>query len=147
MNIALKRYGRAIVFGVLLVTLIGCGKEKPKNRKEVFPVHGTVLYQGKPAVGAEVAFHPVGEVSAKALCPSGTVDKDGHFSLCTHEGGDGAPAGEYAVTIVWLSPPPRNMPDEPGPDRLNGRFNNQSRPAWRIQVKSQPNELPLFQLQ
>ncbi len=132
---------------VSLLMVLGCGKEKPKGRIEVFPVRGSVLYQGKPAVGSEIAFHPISESSAKAICPCGTVDSDGHFTLSTYGGGDGAPAGEYTVTIIWPGLPPKNMPDEPGADRLNGRYNNPNRPAWRIQIKPNVNELLPFQLQ
>ena len=37
-------------------------------------------------------------------CPrreGGEADERGHFSLTTQTGGDGAPEGEYRVTVVW----------------------------------------------
>ena len=136
-----------VVIGIVLLAIAGCGKTKPKDRKEVFPVHGSVWYEDKPAVGAEVTFHPVGEHPIKATCPYGAAGDDGRFALSTYGGGDGAPAGEYTVTIVWPGPPPENSPGDPPPDRLNGRYNNLSRAAWHISVKPQANDLDPFQLQ
>ena len=44
-------------------------------------------------------FHP--KSSPGAPHPRATVDKQGNFSLTTYEQADGAPPGEYLVTVEW----------------------------------------------
>src|SRR5947209_4912719 len=87
---------RAVVVAVCLVCC-SCGGQQVK----LYPVRGSVLFNGKPAPGATVVFHRVGGADAKtadqALLPMGTVQDDGSFRLVTHPLGDGAPAGEYQV--------------------------------------------------
>jgi len=68
-------------------------------RLAVFPVKGRVLFNGQTAPGATLAFHPKG--SPDAPHPRGTVDPQGNFNLTTYEPGDGAPLGEYLVTVEW----------------------------------------------
>jgi hypothetical protein len=70
------------------------------DRPAVYPISGRVLVAGAPAVGASVIFHPLG-ASPDALRPTATVAPDGSFAVGTFARGDGAPAGEYAVTIEW----------------------------------------------
>ena len=79
---------------------------------KLYPVHGQVLYEGKPASGAVVFFHPQGASVPKAdnsagehvgpsNMPIGKVGPDGSFELTTGKSGRGAPPGLYAVTILW----------------------------------------------
>jgi hypothetical protein len=78
-----------------LFGLVGCSRS---DGLPTYPVAGTVRVNGQPAASALVTFHPLGGQSSK---PSGRVGDDGTFALTTREGGDGAPAGEYRVTVVW----------------------------------------------
>src|SRR5579871_5417169 len=64
-------------------------------------VTGKVLYDGKPIKNAAVSFHPTGGDSVSALRPTGLTDENGVFTLIT-QNEDGAPAGEYRVTVLWL---------------------------------------------
>src|SRR5205823_7271227 len=79
------------------IILCGCG-----SRTSLYSVRGEVFFNGKPAEGALVVFHPVEDKDGKATRPRGTVEGDGSFTLSSHAKGDGAPAGEYIVTINWL---------------------------------------------
>jgi hypothetical protein len=93
---------RFLGFGVLAVGLSSCGKSG--DRKPTFAVSGQVLFGGKPAEHATVVFHPVGESGPIVVKPRGKVAADGSFTLTTYDGHDGAPAGEYQVTVeLWLS--------------------------------------------
>jgi hypothetical protein len=58
---------------------------------------------------------------------------------------DGAPSGEYAVTIVW---PVRHNPISTlwEGDRLNGRYADKAKTTLRITVEKQPLQLPPFEL-
>jgi hypothetical protein len=103
-----------------------------------------VLFDGKPAAGATVFFYPV-ETDAEALAPYGVTDANGSFTLTTYLTFDGAPAGEYVVTVRWPGPPRRGE-DEQGPDRLKGRYDNPKTSKLRATVETKPNDLPPFQL-
>src|SRR5258707_9127857 len=62
-------------------------------------VQGKVLYQGRPAKGALVVFHPKGNDSLTAIPPTGVAGEDGAFTLSSGRDA-GAVAGEYIVTVT-----------------------------------------------
>ena len=113
-------------------------------------VQGKVLYQGKPAKGAVVVFHPKGNDSLTAIPATGVAGEDGTFTLSSGKNA-GAVAGEYEVTVTWpeeakdptkisLEPPP------PPPDRLKGRYANRGTSGLTATVKSGTNQLEPFDL-
>jgi hypothetical protein len=69
------------------------------NRKPTYPVRGTVYLDGTPAVGAHIQFHFVGPDKKTTAAGDGRVEADGSFILSTYTNGDGAPAGDYIVTV------------------------------------------------
>jgi hypothetical protein len=94
-----------------------------------------------PAVGALVVFHPVDPARAKTGGnPFGKVRDDGTFALTTYAEGDGAPEGEYGVTIDWR-PAPRDQKlslgdgGGAGPSKLNPKYGNPQQPVLRATVK------------
>ena len=94
----------------------GCGSD---GRKPVFPVSGKVTWAGKPARGATVVFHPVGDNGPDAVRPRGKVKDDGTLEVTTYAAKDGAPAGEYRVTVEWwLSPGGDAAPTNRLPSKL-----------------------------
>ena len=70
----------------------------------LYPVHGRVLLDGKPMAGAMIILHPAGDVGLNGLRPRALADADGWFKIYTYSIGDGAPAGQYAVTIQPKKP-------------------------------------------
>jgi hypothetical protein len=117
------------------------------QRKPVFPVRGKVLYNGKPAAGAFVVFHPLSPSGADVPRPRAHAAEDGTYHLTTHLTNDGAPAGEYAVTVTWPGPPPKGADrEDEGPDRLQGRYANPKTSGLRADVKDGGNEIPPFTL-
>jgi hypothetical protein len=75
---------------------MGCGGE---TGPEVYPVSGTVLYNGNPVEGAVVAFQ--GETATKLA--TGTTDPQGRFQLTTYEADDGAVPGKHKVTVTKIT--------------------------------------------
>jgi hypothetical protein len=69
-------------------------------RLATFPVKGSVVVGKEPPKGAFVVFHPISS-TPNAPRPAGYVTKFGGYSLTTYESGDGAPPGDYRVTIEW----------------------------------------------
>lgn len=130
---------------LLLALLCSCSADD--GRVPVYPVHGAALHQGEPAEGALVIFNPVSSKGESAIFPSGTVQADGSFQLTSYETADGAPAGEYAVTVRWPEPPksPLDTPDM-GNDRLGNRFIDPQRSPWRVEVVEGENRLEPFLL-
>ncbi len=103
----------------ILTVVCGCGERK----LVLHPVRGQIRYQGKPVDRATVLFRPKTPAEGKtASSPSGETDAEGKFILTTYRRGDGAPAGEYYVGVIWPSyakgesPERGEMPS--GPDRL-----------------------------
>lgn len=90
----------AVVVGCLTL-LSGCSRDP----NDPTPVTGQVLVEGRPAVGATVSFHPV-KAAEGSPRPVGQVDAAGNFRLTTRQAGDGAPPGEYKVTVTWYVRPP-----------------------------------------
>lgn len=84
------------------------------DRPTVVPVRGTVTLRGAPVAGAEIKFKPkTGLTSA-----FGATDAAGNYELTTFEGGDGAPPGEYVVTVFKYQAQPQSSAsmDSPGYD-------------------------------
>ena len=94
-----RRRALALAVAVALLALPAC---KPGGRVAVHPVHGKVLFRGKPASGANVVLNPVGDDKPGQPRPAGVVGPDGSFRVTTYEADDGAPPGEYVVSVVWV---------------------------------------------
>lgn len=60
-------------------------------------VSGTITYQGKPAPGARVVFHPMDPGHPAAY---GKTDASGCFTLTSIRGRRGAAVGAYRVTVM-----------------------------------------------
>jgi hypothetical protein len=133
-----------LVTAVLLTACSACG-----NSGSRFPVWGKVLYDGRPAAGALVYFHPkAGTTSARGAVAQGVVGDDGTFTLAGPEG-DGAPPGEYAVLVEWkqgAGTTPGRAPALTAPDRFHGRYLDPNSPLLTAEVKAAKNRLPPFEL-
>lgn len=80
--------------------LVGCGGSKDPW-DTVYPVKGTVKFEGKPISGAQVFLLPVDSKVPASVRPSATSSADGTFEVGTHSAKDGAPAGDYKISVVW----------------------------------------------
>jgi len=111
---------------------------------DLHPVHGEVFFNGKPASGAAVHFHPVDEEEGSPAYA--TVQDDGSFRLSTRGTFDGAEAGDYRVTISW--PKEERIEGELvyGPDQLGDRYRNPETSNLKFTVVAGENEVPRFDL-
>lgn len=131
-----------LLLSPLVLLLIGCGDEK--QRPEVHPVRGELSVNGQPAEGALLSFHPADGVNfdARGSRPWSTVEPDGSFIVSTYATGDGAPAGDYRVSVVWL-----NNPNAANPiDRLGGRFANPAQSQWQVHITETDNHLEPYRI-
>lgn len=71
------------------------------KKKPTFPVSGKLTLEGKPVVGGTITLHTYNTETEKwaSVC-DGVTDASGNFKLTTYSKFDGAPAGQYAVTVV-----------------------------------------------
>ena len=138
---------RTVLCLALCLTLFGCEK-KHTDRPAVHPVSGKLLVAGKPAANAEVVLYPVGDVEKKSLLrPHAVVEADGSYHLTTFTTRDGAPVGDFALTVVWPGPSPKGqVDDEPGPDRLKKRYADPKKPAADAHIAAETANLATIDL-
>jgi hypothetical protein len=122
---------------VAVLSLVSC--QPSESRKPTFAVTGKLLINGKPGEHATVVLHPVGATGPDAVRPRGKVAADGSFQLTTYDGNDGAPAGDYAVTVeLWLA---GTRSEDPPANRLNGKFAKPESSGLKATVKNAPTTL------
>ncbi len=102
-------------FGLFLFSLVftGCGgaseDQWTKERPKTIPVAGIVTLNGTPVEGATVNFISMDGKSS----PFGVTDSAGKFRLTTFNPNDGAPLGNYTVTITKKTVETKPHPKEP----------------------------------
>jgi hypothetical protein len=108
-----------------------------------YSVTGEILVNGKPVRDAAIAFHPTKKSEGRVSTSRGITDSEGKFTLTTFVAGDGAPEGEYIVTVYWPERPlnPSGEVDQLPADRLGGRFANTARSNLRAQIGQRPTTL------
>lgn len=125
------------VFGLgLLLFCAGCGETW---QTATYPAHGAITINGQPPEGAVVELQSVDEgADVRNSRPWGVVSADGTYSLTTYSTNDGAPVGEYVVTVRW--PPTVDRPSLA--DRLNSAFSTPDESQWQVTIVEGENELP-----
>lgn len=94
-----------------------------------------------------MVFYPtVADTGGQKLpSPAGETDAAGEYTLQSFVPGDGAPVGDYQVTVVWLEPP---LPNAQGifdqPDRLAGRYATREKSNLTTRVEKGGGEIPTF---
>jgi hypothetical protein len=129
----------------LILGVCGCnGDSSPVMN----PVHGRVLFNGRPTANAQVTFHPINDNGPKVIRPVGRVDEQGNFTLTSFKDSDGAPAGEYQVTVVWfLARPARAGSDETtSANYLPEKYSRAETSKLKATVAPGTNDIPAFEL-
>lgn len=122
----------------------GCRKDE-YPRVAVVPTELKVLHKGKPAAGARVVLVPVGDDSPDGIKPRGQVAEDGTVKIGTYALADGAPPGEYRVSVRWTArtaaknddgeDAPPGPPGGVQPDRLGERYSNPKTSGLTVKVE------------
>jgi hypothetical protein len=135
-----------VAVALLCLALVGCEPGKPP----AVPAGGKVTFKkSTPPVGALVVFHPTDPAAEKTIGgkPFGKVGEDGTFKLTSYAEGDGAPEGEYGVTIDWRGKGKEtgfSLGDGGGgggAPKLNPKYSNPQQPFTKVTVrKGEPNQ-------
>lgn len=134
-----------------LATFLGClaaiaGCSGQKGGKPLFKVHGRLTYRGQPMAKAMISFYPV-DPKDRSVSSQAVADEDGRYGLQTYRKDDGAPAGDYVVTIYWPGPPLKTAKpgaadsDAPAPDRLQNAYSWAGTSKLRATVREQDNAI------
>jgi hypothetical protein len=117
----------------------GCW-ERHSDRPSVYLAGGQLFFHGMPASNAKVELRAPDDKNLDRLRPHAIVQTGGVFQLTTFTTQDGAPAGVYALTITWPSPPKGRF-DAEGPDRFKGHYADPRRPVRKVKILPGKNEL------
>lgn len=139
---------RSLLIVTLVLATSGCKTRPGTERLPVHPVSGKLTYQGKPAVGALVVLNFVNEnpITKNLTKPHGIVQADGSFKISMYEAGDGAPAGDYVVTVSLFKPGSGDDEERGELDAYGGRFLNPGTSQIKVTVKEGENILPPIDL-
>ena len=129
--------GRLIRLALLptLLVVSGC---VPETRVPVFPVSGKVTFKGQPAKGAQVVLSATRPNEFDDVAPIGVVGDDGSFSVGVYEPGDGAPEGDYVVTVLWF----KQVGEAAGPNVRPKEYASPRTPPIKVSVKGGPTQIP-----
>jgi len=130
-----------------LFVLAWCGLsfgKRDMDRIEVHPAKGQVKFGEVIPEGALLTFHPLSP--ALTIRPKGTVKADGTFQVSTYGAADGAPEGDYRVTIVWHKLVEIDGEPTAGPNLLPAPYAQPGTTELRVSVKPSTNEFSPLQI-
>ena len=101
------------------------------------PVQVELDDQRQARAGATVILHPAEgkNFDSRGSRPQGDVDAEGTFKVTTYQSGDGAPAGDYNVAVLWFGK------SEASTDLLSGAYARPEQTGIRITVTPGASEL------
>ena len=128
----------------LLILLAGC-RDAPR---ETHPVTGKLTIRGKPAEAADLRFYEISGQAAEMARPYARTDEHGRFTVSTYGMHDGAPAGEYQVSVSWKGPLRGISPDQRDamPERLPPRYGDAAASGIQVRVTPGDNRLETIDL-
>ena len=129
---------------LVLACIAGCGRTDPWT--QVYPVKGVVTFRGKPVKDAELAFFPVNDQAPESVRPWAKSSENGEFVVSTYNNGDGAPAGDYKVTVIHHEIVISGGAMGSKPNDLPKKYASRDSTDLVIKVESQPTTLPTFDL-
>lgn len=154
MSHLIRRMNRSAVAPIALAIfamIVPSGCVKTEARVPLYPAHGTVRVGSMPAQGVSVTLYPASgqQPVASTLRPHAITNEQGAFVLGTYVAADGAPQGDWIVTLLWPDDrlPPAQQEElltngDALPDRLQGRFAAPSTSSFRVTIAPADNQLP-----
>jgi hypothetical protein len=137
---SLSRRSLCGAFAATLLLAVGCSGKAEPERVAVYPVEGTVTFRGQPMPGAFIVLHPK-TPNDKAPAPRAEVTKEGTLRVTTYNAGDGAPEGEYVLTIQWNKLVKNGADVVAGPNVVPVKYSKPETSGIVVQVAAGPNTL------
>ncbi len=140
-DIAARR--RTFAFcAALSISLAGCGSSATGDRLPVFPATGRLVFDGRPVTGAYIVLHPKTAGEGRSIPrPHAVAAADGSFTLTSYESNDGAPAGDYAVTVELRKLAQHGGDIAAGPNTLPSRYEKPDTTPVFVHIADESNEL------
>lgn len=129
--------------GMLSALLSGCGQAPAEDASadKLVSVKGRALFLDKPIPNATVTFHPLAAKDPKAKTPFAVVKEDGSFLMTTYRPEDGAPSGDYSVTVSWFKPAKGTSADDGiGEELLPAKYQRSELSGLKVTVKEDSSE-------
>jgi hypothetical protein len=147
---SVSRPGRRRGLGLLdaaiaAIALTGCADAKPEQ-VPVFPATGKITFKGEPTVGAVIGLHAKTPPTEQYPAPRASVGVDGSFKITTYAGGDGAPEGDYTVTVLWYKPIKNGNDLMSGPNVIPAKYTKPETSDLEVKIVAGENILPPLQL-
>jgi len=123
----------SVLAGLALLFLTGCGKSQ-------YEVQGKLVYADTEEPVTELAgFEVIFTSEALRTSARGTIQSDGTFKLGTLKENDGAPPGEYVVTLTQ----PFRQPERPyvGDRVVDPKYEDPATSDLKAEVKTDKNDL------
>jgi hypothetical protein len=138
-----------VAVAVAILAQASCGDGR--NLHKVYPVKGKILVNGQPANECQIYLNRTFEDNHPfRVTPQGLTNENGEFQITSYYSHDGAPEGEYVVTIEWRERSGMMKENFEGPDRLGAAYakveKTKGLPGFVVQIGWQPLELPPFEL-
>jgi hypothetical protein len=138
-------YRSAPLWILIVLAAVGCSSDK--NAPVCHPVHGTVTSKGRPLPEAQIVLHPVGGDVAGNQKPTAIVKSDGTFELTTYHAGDGAPLGEYAITVELRALQTGGEEAvRSGPNTLRAKYAKPATSGVKYTVADGDNQIPTIDI-
>lgn len=138
-----------IVAGIAALVLLCVGLWLNRSDQvRVYPAHGEAFVDGKPLANATIWLDPVWTKALNFPRPHAFVKDDGSFVLGTYGKDDGAPAGEYRVSVQWLVKTDK-VESEGGKLPVNllpSKYGSFETSGLRVQIHHEETVIPALQL-
>ena len=144
MNQACTKLAGLAAAALLAASTAGCGTAEPEH-VAVFPTTGKITFRGQPTVGATVLLHPKAP-QEKVPAPRASVAPDGSFELSTFNTGDGAPEGDYVLTVKWYKPVKNGSDFVSGPNVIPAKYTQAESSDIVVHVAAGENDLKPIKL-
>lgn len=112
-----------------------------------YPVAGRVTFKGKPLAEAMIVLHRIGGDVEGHQKPIAYTSADGSFQLTAIKHNDGAPVGDYAITVELRAP--KTVGEETvrsGPNLLPAKYAKADDSGLKYSVAAGENQIPLIDL-
>lgn len=87
----------------LLLVAAGCSGGAGGAQLDVYPASGTITVDGAPRAGVSVVYSPEPDTAGNG--GYGVTDAQGNYTMKSHDGRDGVPAGIYRVVLIYMALP------------------------------------------